>query len=148
MVIRTVGARRHAENVEDLADWLRGLDGCPHVNETALGRCRHASHENDETATWFYVEADADGGVARLRCLGGGHTTDLLDSAEHWTFPGVWACISCGHSIAEVAYGIHTEDGDAQWLAMVARCVECGDITGLTDMVLPGTPLDALLPQL
>ena len=147
MVMRTVGNRHAAEDVEDLAHWVRGLTDCPPVTQTTIATCGHPSHGADP-ASWFYVEADSDAGVARLRCLAGGHASDVLDSAEHWTYPGVWACLSCGQSIAEVVYGIHDEAGTAKWLAMAVRCVECGDVAGLTDFVLPDVPVDALLAAL
>jgi hypothetical protein len=145
--MRTVGNRHAAEDVEDLATWVRALTDCPEVTQTAVATCANPAH-GDEAASWFYVEADAEVGVARLRCLAGGHATDLLDSAEHWTYPGVWACRACGQSIAEVVYGIHDEAGTANWLAVTVRCVECGDVAGLTDMVLPDLPVDTLLALL
>ena len=147
MVMRTVGTRHTAEDTEDLAIWVRELTGCPPVTQTTLAACSHASH-GDEPATWFYVEADAEAGVARLRCLSGGHTKDVLDSADHWTFPGVWSCRRCHQSIAEVVYGIHDEAGTAKWLVLAVRCVECGDVAGLTDIVLGEVPLDDLLAAL
>jgi hypothetical protein len=94
------------------------------------------------------VEADPEAGVARLRCLSGGHTKDVADSALHWTFPGVWSCISCQQSIAEVVFGIHDEAGTAKWLVLAVRCVECGDVAGLTDIVLGEVALDDLLAVL
>jgi hypothetical protein len=147
VVMRTVGNRHAAEDVEDLAHWVRGLTDCPAVTQTSIATCGHPSHGEDP-ASWFYVEADAEAGVARLRCLAGGHASDVLDSAEHWTYPGVWACLSCGQSIAEVVYGIHDEAGTAKWLALTVRCVECGDVAGLTDFVLADVPIDALLATL
>jgi hypothetical protein len=144
VVMRTLGTRHTAEDIEDLAIWVRDLDGCPKVTQTTLGMCGHPSH-TEEPATWFYVEADAENGVARLRCLSGGHVNDLLDSAENWTFPHVWSCISCSQSIAEIVYGIHDDNGTAKWLAVAARCVECGDVAGLTDMVISDVPVDDLL---
>ena len=101
VVMRTMGTRHTAEDVEDVAVWLRGLTGCPEVTQTAHASCSNASH-GDEPATWFYVEADAEAGVARLRCLSGGHPKDIADSGDRWTFPGVWSCVSCNQSIAEV----------------------------------------------
>jgi hypothetical protein len=145
--MRTVGTRHTAEDTEDLAIWVRGLSGCPPITQTTLALCRHPSH-GDEPATWFYVEADAGAGVARLRCLSGGHATDIHDSAEHWTFPGVWSCAGCSQSIAEVVYGIHDVSGTANWLVVAARCVTCGDVAGLTDVVLGEMPLDDLLAKL
>jgi hypothetical protein len=126
---------------------VRALEGCPPITQTALAQCRHPSH-GDEPATWFFVEADAEAGVARLRCLSGGHVTDLLDSEEHWTFPTAWACVSCSQSIAEAVYGINDNTGIASWLAMVVRCVECGDVAGVTDVVLGKVPVDELLAAL
>ncbi|HEX3824657.1 MAG TPA: hypothetical protein VHV79_09360 [Mycobacteriales bacterium] len=147
MALRTTGNRHSAEDAEDLAGWVRALQGCPPITQTALALCRHPSH-GDEPASWFYVEADAESGVARLRCLSGGHVTNLLDSAEQWTFPTAWACISCSQSIAEVVYGINDDAGTASWLAMVVRCVECGDVAGVTDVVLGKVPVDELLAAL
>jgi len=145
--MRTVGSRHTAEDTEDLAIWVRGLTGCPKVTQTTFAMCSHASH-GDEPATWFYVEADAEAGVARLRCLAGGHVSDVLDSSDHWTFPGVWSCVSCSQSIAEVVYGIHDKAGTAQWLVMAVRCVECGDVAGVTDIVTGDVSLDELLAKL
>jgi hypothetical protein len=142
--MRTVGTRHTAEDVEDLAIWVRALSGCPEITQTTFVRCTHDAH-GDEPATWFYVEADAEAGVARLRCLSGGHTKDVHDSAEHWTFPGVWSCLGCHQSIAEVVYGINDEGGTAKWLVVAVRCVECGDVAGLTDIVLGEVALDGLL---
>jgi hypothetical protein len=147
VVMRTIGSRHTAEDAEDLAVWTRGLSGCPEVTQTTFARCADSSHGEDD-ASWFYVEADPDAGVAKLRCLAGGHSSELLDSADHWTFPGVWACTSCGQSIAEVVYGIHDEAGTATWLAVTVRCVECGDVAGLTDMVLTDVAVDDLLAAL
>jgi hypothetical protein len=147
VVIRTVGTRVRAEGTEDLAAWLADLPDCPEVTSTAVASCTHASHR-DEAPTWFYVEADAAAGVARIRCLPGGHAKDVIDSAEHWTFPGVWSCESCQQSIAEVVFGVHDEEGTATWLVLAVRCVECGDIAGLTDIVLRPVPLDDLLASL
>jgi hypothetical protein len=147
VVMRTTGNRHSAEDADDLAVWVRGLEGCPPITQTAIALCRHASH-GDEPATWFYVEADPEAGVARLRCLSGGHVSELLDSAANWTFPSAWACISCSQSIAEVVYGINDDAGTASWLAVAVRCVECGDVAGVTDMVLGAVPLDTLLASL
>jgi hypothetical protein len=147
VVMRTLGTRHTAEDTEDLATWVRTLPGCPAITQTSLARCNHAWH-GDEPATWFYVEADADAGVVRLRCLSGGHLRDLLDSGEHWTFPGVWSCVSCSQSIAEVVYGIHDDAGSARWMAVAVRCVECGDVAGVADLVLGDIPLDDLLAAL
>jgi hypothetical protein len=147
VVMRTLGTRHSAEDAEDLATWVRQLTGCPPITQSSVAMCSHPSH-GDDPATWFYVEADAEAGVARLRCLSGGHAIDVLDSGEHWTFPGAWACVSCSQSIAEVVYGIHDEAGTAKWLIVAVRCVECGDVAGVTDIVLGEVPLDDLLASL
>jgi hypothetical protein len=147
MVMRTVGTRERAESVDDLSDWLKGMTGCPPIDHTSVATCVHPFH-GDEPATWFYVEADAEAGVARLRCLSGGHVHDLLDSAERWTFPGGWACLACNQSIAEVVYGISARAGKADWLAVAVRCVECGDVAGVCDLVLPALDLDLVLGAL
>jgi hypothetical protein len=147
MVMRTVGTRERAESVEDLCGWLRNTRGCPPIGHTAVAQCYHPSH-GDEPSTWFYVEADAEAGVARLRCLSGGHVHELLDSAERWTFPAAWGCLACSQSIAEVVYGVSERGGKADWLAVAVRCVECGDVAGICDMVLPQLDLDLLLGAL
>jgi hypothetical protein len=145
--MRTSGTRRTAEDAEDLAAWVRELSGCPPITQTAFARCKHPSHGED-AANWFYVEADAAAGVARLRCLAGGHQTDILDSAQRWTYPGAWSCVSCSQAIAEVVYGIHDDAGTARWLVVAVRCVECGDVDGLTDFILDEARLDSLLATL
>lgn len=147
VVIRTAGNRHTAENAEDLAAWVRELPDCPPINQTTMAICSDASH-GDEPQGWFYVEADAEAGVARLRCLSGGHVNEILDSGAHWTFPHVWTCLGCGQSIAEVVYGIHDETGVAKWLVVAVRCVECGDVAGVTDIVTGDMPLDELLAKL
>jgi hypothetical protein len=109
------------------------------VHETVLLAC---GNHGDERPTWTYVEADAAEGVARRRCLQCATNVWVLDSESRWTFPHVWSCQTCGQSIAEVAAGLSMLEGDeVRWLVLGARCVECGRIDGLTDMVLPGTPL-------
>ena len=61
----------------------------------------------------------------------------------------MWACLGCGQSIAEVAVGLHVPDGaPVSWLVVGARCVACGRLAGLTDLVVPDLPLDELLATL
>jgi hypothetical protein len=149
VVLRTVGNRTVAETADDVVTWLERLTGCPPVSHTKIAVCTHPSHGEDVAAAgWFYVEGDPTEGVARLRCLSGGHANDLLDSADRWTYPGVWACPSCSQSIAEVVYGINDEMGVAHWLFVAVRCVECGDVNGLTDMAAGDIPLEELLSKL
>jgi hypothetical protein len=147
MVMLSAGRRPKSETVTDLAHWVHQLSGCPEISRTKQAVCRAVSH-GASPATWFYVEADATEGVARLRCLAGGHVQDLMDSDERWTYPGVWACTGCGQSIAEAVYGVHAEADRATWLALAVRCVNCGDVAGVTDLVLEPTDVDALLDAL
>ena len=141
MTLRAVSGRTTAESVEDLTRWLRDLTGCPPVNSTMVVTCAQPRH--DEPAVWFYVEADRAEGVARLRCLGCGGTRSLLDSAERWTYPATWCCGSCGQSIAEVAYGMHLDDDESvHWVAVGVRCVNCGELGGVADFVVPGLSIE------
>jgi hypothetical protein len=141
VTLRAVGGRTTAESADDLGRWLRDLSGCPPVNHVTAVSCAGGRHA--EPATWFYVEADHREGVARLRCLSCGAVRSLLDSAERWTYPPTWCCPTCSQSIAEVAYGLHLENDDSvSWAAVAVRCVNCGDLSGVTDFVVPGTTLD------
>ena len=133
------------EDSDDLRQWLEALTGCPSVNVTLLARCNNPVHEGDDSMTWFFVEADAANGVARRRCLACGDVHHLLDSADHWTHPPMYACTTCGQSMFEVACGLHVEGGTTvTWLAVAVRCVGCGRLDGVTDMNVPGMPLDEL----
>jgi len=147
VTLRTIQGQLTAETVEDVEQWLMRLEGCPPVTRTVLARCTRPAH-GDDPATWFYVEADRTEGVARLRCLACGDVKPVLDSAERWTFPAAWSCNACSQSLAEVAYGIHDEGGVATWLVMGARCVECGQVAGLTDLVVPGVAVDVFAATL
>ncbi len=148
MTLRTVAGRRIGETAEDLQVWLRQLEGCPPISRTVLATCPSEQHA-DDPATWFYVEADARESIARRRCLSCGHTGDVLDSAEHWTAPRMWSCSGCGQSIAEVAAGLHLEGSDdVTWVALAARCVECGFIEGLTDFNVDPTNVGAVIAKL
>jgi hypothetical protein len=147
-MLRTIAGRRTGEDVEDLQSWLRGLEGCPPVTRTTLAVCPGESHGVD-AATWFYVEADADAGVARRRCIACARVTPLLDSEDRWTYPPTWACPNCGDSIAEVAFGLHLEGSvDVTWIAIGVRCVECGTVAGVSDVAIAPTPVDAVLGAL
>lgn len=146
MVMRTVGGIRTGEDVEDLREFVKHLDGAPPVQETVVLDC--AKH-GDERPTWTYVEADAEHGVARRRCVQCAGTKDVLDSGERWTFPMMWACGTCSQSIAEVVAGLSMNDAEqVTWVVLAARCVECGRIDGLTDMVLPAVPLSEVIGSL
>ncbi len=147
MVLRTVAGVRTGEDVEDLRAFLMRLPGDgPDVHETVVLTCHN---HGDENPSWTYVEADAEAGVARRRCLQCAGSTSLLDSEARWTHPTMWSCGSCGQSIAEVAAGLSAPDGDrVEWLVLGARCVECGRIDGLTDMVLDGRPLGEVVSAL
>ena len=148
MTLRTAGGRTLAESVQDLKQWLHGLDGCPPIQRTVVAECRRPTHGEDP-GTWFYVEADRADGVARVRCLACGDSNSLFDSADRWTYPTAWSCSSCRQAIAEVVYGLHVEGGDAvTWVAMATRCVECGDMAGVADFVLPGVAVDEVVASL
>jgi hypothetical protein len=143
VALRLLAGRTVGENVEDLQDWLSHLSDCPPINNTVVAQCRNA-HHGDEPATWFYVEADARDAVARRRCLSCGDAHDVLDSADHWTAPRMWSCAGCEQSIAEVVTGIHAENDQVTWVAVGARCVNCGLIAGLTDFTPEPAPLSAI----
>ena len=147
MAQRTAHGQHKAETVEDLKSWMRELSGCPSVDRVVTARCERPVH-GAEPGTWFYVEADAREGLARLRCLGCADMKPVLDSAERWTYPSAWACTDCSQSIAEVVYGVHQDGGAATWMAVAARCVECGSVAGLTDLVVPALPVDAFVASL
>ena len=147
MVLRTVAGIRTGEDVEDLRAFLADLgDAAPVVHETVVLAC---GNHGEERPTWTYVEADAEDGVARRRCLQCATTVHLLDSAERWTHPMMWCCGTCNQSIAEVAVGLSVPDGEhVEWVVVGARCVECGRIDGLTDLALPGRPIAEVLGAL
>lgn len=139
------------EDVDDLRTFLHELRGCPTIQHTQQLRCpRH----DPQSGAWFYVEADAEAGVARRRCMACGDVTNLLDSAERWTHPPMHACRRCSASLMELAVGMHVDHGDldtdllqrqVRWLALAARCVECGLIEGLTDVTVPATSIGEVL---
>jgi hypothetical protein len=146
MVLRTTSGVRTGEDVEDLRSWLGSLDGAPQVHEVVALHC--PAHEHDE-ATWAYVEADAATGVARRRCLACGTAVHVLDSDSRWTHPPTWACRGCGQSIAELAAALAVPDGEhVEWVALGARCVECGRLSGLTDVLVDRLPRDEVAARL
>lgn len=136
MTLRSLHGRPYAEEVTDVVGWLNSLDGCPSIDDAILAVCRAASH-GDDPGTWFYVEADAAEGVARLRCLSCGLAHPVLDSAERWTYPSAWSCPNCRQSIAEVVFGLHEEASTVTWAALAVRCVDCGSPDGVADFVVP-----------
>jgi len=143
MVLRVVAGVRTGEDVEDLRQFLQHLDGGPKVHETIVLGC---GNHGDDRPTWTYVEADPANGVARRRCLQCAKTVAILDSDGRWTYPPMWACGSCGQSIAEMVAGLSMPDGDhVDWLVLGVRCVDCGRIDGLTDFVVDTLPLDEVV---
>jgi hypothetical protein len=154
VTLHKVAGHRIGEDTEDLASWLRGLEGCPTVTHTHVLTCANSVHE--EPATWFYVEADPAQGLVRRRCLACGSVAATLDSAERWSHPHMWACNSCGQSIAEVGAGVHSPGeepdsdvpGPVSWLAIGVRCVGCGTLAGVTDFVLHGESFDEVVHAL
>lgn len=146
MVLRLVSGIRTGEDAEDLRAFLSNLGGGPKVHETVL---LHCGNHGEERPTWTYVEADAAQGAARRRCLQCANNVWVLDSEGRWNFPHMWCCGTCGQSIAELAAGLSMPDGDhVDWVVIGARCVECGRIDGLTDLVLPSTPLNEVVGRL
>lgn len=146
MVLKKVAGARTGEDAEDLRAWLSTLEGSPEVHETVVLGC---TQHGDERPTWTYVEADATAGVARRRCLACAIAVPLLDSQERWTHPPMWACKGCGQSIVEVAVGLSLPDGEhVDWVVVGARCVECGRLAGLTDVVVDHQPLAQVLSGL
>ena len=152
MVLQTVAGTTIGEDADDLQAWIRVLAGCPHVTHTMLTRCDNPTHGEDERPAWFYVEGDARNGVARRRCLACAVVKPMLDSNDHWTFPPMWMCRGCGQSIAEIGIGAHAETtGDGPrvtWLVVGLRCVGCGTVDGLTDMLVPHLTLGEVARQI
>jgi hypothetical protein len=147
VVLRVITGRMTGESSADLQQWISQLEDCPPITGTVIAQCANERH-TDEPATWFYVEADAADSVARRRCLSCGEARDVLDSAEHWTAPRMWACSSCGQSIAEVASGLHADNDQVTWVVLGARCVGCGTISGLTDFSVDAQPYDVVVAAL
>lgn len=145
MTLRSLSGRPYAEEVADVVGWLGNLDGCPSIDDAVSATC-HAPRHGDDAATWFYVEADAAEGVARLRCLGCGGVQPVLDSEQRWTYPSAWSCRNCRQAIAEVVFGLHEEASAVVWAAMAVRCVNCGSIDGVADFVVPTSYGGSLLP--
>jgi hypothetical protein len=146
MVLKKVAGTRRGEDAEDLRSSLSSLPDAPAVSETVVLAC--AQH-GDERPTWAYVEADATAGVARRRCLSCATVVHVLDSESRWTHPPMWACRGCGQSIVEVAAGLSVRDGEhVEWVVLGARCVECGMLSGLTDLVIEAQPLAQVLSAL
>jgi hypothetical protein len=154
VTLHSVAGHRIGEDTADLEAWLRDLQGCPTVTHTHVLTCGNTVHE--EPATWFYVEADPSNGLVRRRCLACGLVASALDSEQRWSHPHMWACNSCGQSIAEAAVGVHApgddhEDdlpGPVSWVAVGVRCVGCGQLAGVTDMVVRGRAYDEVVAEL
>ena len=135
-----------AEDVTDLRAWVTALPSPVPVQETVVLGC---GNHGENRPTWVYVEADRENGVARRRCLACAQSTFVLDSEDRWTYPHTWSCAGCSHSIAEVAAGLHLPtEGSVAWVVLAARCVECGRVEGLTDMVLQDLPVAEVLDRL
>lgn len=149
MVRRQVAGAPTGEDVEDLRGWLRELPGSPEVHEVVVLACHGPHPDEAEPPVWAYAEGDPRTGLARRRCLACGTSVALLDSGQRWTHPPMYACAGCSCSIVEVAAGLHLPDGDhVEWVAVGVRCVECGRLAGLTDMVVAPTPVAEVLSRL
>jgi hypothetical protein len=152
VALQTVAGHRIGEDTTDLEAWMRALEGCPPVTHTLVAKCAGPSH-TDEPGLWFYVEADSSAGVVRRRCLGCGLVASTLDSDERWNHPHMWSCFTCGQSITEVALGLHAPtDGNGpgmvSWVAVCVRCVGCGSLAGVADIVVPPTPYAEIADRL
>jgi hypothetical protein len=112
------------------------------VTETLVLAC---GQHGDERPTWMYVEADAATGVADgAACSAASPSRARLRLALD--LPADVGLHSCGHSIAEVAAGLSVPDGQhVDWVVLGARCVECGQVGGLTDVVLDQAPLASVV---
>jgi hypothetical protein len=61
----------------------------------------------------------------------------------------MWSCRGCGNSIVEMAAGLSMPDGEhVEWVVVGVRCVECGRLAGITDMVVDAVPLNEVLSRL
>jgi hypothetical protein len=61
----------------------------------------------------------------------------------------MWSCRGCGTSIVEVAAGLSVPDGEnVEWVVVGVRCVECGRVEGITDMVVESRPIGEVLSEL
>jgi hypothetical protein len=147
VALQRLAGHRTGEDTDDLCLWLESLDGCPTITSTVIATCTNPVH-GDEPPTWFYIEGDAATGVARRRCLGCGLVHHVLDSEAHWNHPPMRSCGTCGQSMFELGYGLHSEGGVVTWMALGLRCVGCGTLDGLTDMAVPGLSQTDLLPHL
>lgn len=129
------------EESADLLPWLSALTGCPAITQVRLLRC-----EKEDREFCGFVQADPHTGVARRRCVACAEVTDLFDSSERWSFPATYECPGCQQSLMELAVGISADDERrATWLALAARCIDCGRISGLTDRLVPGVTLEEVL---
>lgn len=147
MALQRVAGHRTGEDSDDLQHWLESLDGCPAVHTTVLATCESPVH-GDDAPTWFYVEGDAAGAIARRRCLGCGLVKHVLDSEAHWTHPPMRCCGTCGQSMFEMAAGLHVRSGEVTWAVIGLRCVGCGCLDGLTDFNVPNLPVDEVISQI
>ncbi len=134
----------NGEDSADLLAWFGKLQDCPAVTQPVLLHCE-CRPDNPEPFCG-YVQADPHTGIARRRCVACARMTSLFDSDERWTFPETFECPSCHQSLMEIAAGISTaDDGRPSWLALAARCVGCGRISGLTDRLIHDRSLDDVL---
>jgi len=153
VVLQTIAGHRIGEDVADLERWVRELEGCPPVTHTVHVHCSGSAHTDEEPATWFYVEAHSADGLVRRRCLSCGLVVSSLDSEQRWTHPHMWSCATCGQSITEIVIGLHATGDEAtpgrvSWAAFGVRCVGCGGVGGVADLVVPNLPYDEAVAAL
>ena len=52
------------------------------------------------------------------------------------------------HGLVEVGVGLSADEQDVtNWVALAARCVSCGRIQGLTDLVVDGIPRQEVIDR-
>lgn len=130
-----------------LHEWLERLPDLPRpVHRVVPVACRH--HEG-EPVPLSRVEADPVAGVARRRCEACDDAVELLDSAQRWTAPPLWACPACGNSQLDLAAGLSLADGEhVDWVVLAGRCAACHAMSGLTDILVSGRTASEVIAAL
>lgn len=129
-------------NADDLRAWTLALTVGPGVTHVQVQHCREDAAHGDERPFWFFAEADPREGLIRLRCVACGEARGLFDSEARWSYPPMHACGGCEQSMMEISVGVHAEEAATggnpvvTWAVVGARCVMCGRMEGLTDVLL------------
>lgn len=146
--IARLGDAAIGQSADDLRAWTLALEGGPGVTHVQIQHCRGDAAHGEERPFWFFAEADPHEGLIRLRCVACGDARGLFDSDRQWSYPPMHACLSCEQSMMEISVGVHAEESAGRapvvtWAVIGARCVMCGRMEGLTD-VLMEAPYPAL----